>query len=45
VSVGAYEFRRFMSFLQLPPVTIPNFQTTLPMESAGCDPEQGVCVP
>jgi hypothetical protein len=45
VRVRNYEFRHFMSYLGLPPVTIPGFQTTLPMESAGCDPEQGTCLP
>ena len=45
VRVTAYEFRRFMSFLGLPGVVAPNFQTSLPMESVGCDPEQGSCLP
>jgi len=45
VSVTGYEFRTFVTSLGLPPVTIPNFQTSLPMEGAGCDPEQGVCLP
>jgi hypothetical protein len=45
VSVRNYEFRQFMAYLGLPPVRIPDFQTTVPMESAGCDPEQGICVP
>ena len=45
VSVTNYEFRAFMSYLGLPPVTIPNFQTTVPIESLGCDPDQGVCLP
>jgi len=45
VRVRNYEFRKFVSYLGLPPVTIPDFYTTLPIESAGCDPEQGICVP
>lgn len=45
VRVRNYEFRKFMSYLGLPPVTIPDFHATLPMESAGCDPEQGSCLP
>ena len=45
VSVTTYEFRRFVGFLGLPPVPIPDFRTSLPMESAGCDPEQAVCLP
>jgi hypothetical protein len=45
VSVSSYEFRRFVNFLGLPPVPIPDFRTSLPMESAGCDPEQATCLP
>jgi hypothetical protein len=45
VRVRNYEFRRFLSYLGLPPVPLPNFQTSLPMEGAGCDPEQGLCLP
>jgi hypothetical protein len=44
VSVTGYQYRAFVAALGLPPVPIPDFQTSLPMESAGCDPEQGVCV-
>jgi hypothetical protein len=45
VQIVNYEFRRFVGFLGLPPVGIPTFKTSAPMESAGCDPEQGVCLP
>ncbi len=45
VSVTGYEYRTFLNALGLPPVPIPNFATSLPMESAGCDPEQAVCQP
>ncbi|MEO7651617.1 MAG: TadE family protein [Bryobacteraceae bacterium] len=45
VRIATYEFRRFVSFLGLPPVVIPDFRTSLPMQSAGCDPEQGTCLP
>jgi hypothetical protein len=45
VSIGNYQFARFQNFFGLPPVTIPSFQETLPIESNGCDPEQGVCLP
>jgi hypothetical protein len=34
-----------MAFLGLPPVSLPNFQTSLPVESAGCDAESGTCTP
>lgn len=45
VTIRNYEFRRFMSFLALPPVALPDFRTSLPMEGAGCDPDQAVCTP
>ena len=45
VSVTGYEFRTLLTALGLPPVTLPDFRTALPMESAGCDPEQGICLP
>jgi hypothetical protein len=45
VHVSTYQFRSFLSYLGLPAVSIPDFSTTVPMESAGCDPEQGTCLP
>lgn len=45
VSVSGYEYRAFLVSLGLPPVALPDFRTSLPMESAGCDPEQGICTP
>ncbi len=45
VRVANYEFRRFSSFFGLPPVRIPDFRMSLPMESAGCDPEAATCSP
>ena len=44
VRISNYEFRRFVSFFRLPPVTIPDFRASLPIESAGCD-ETGTCLP
>lgn len=45
VSVTNYQFQRFVAFLHLPPVQMPPFPTSMPIESNGCDPEQGVCNP
>ena len=45
ITVSGYEFRTFLQALGLPGVTLPNFRTSIPMEGAGCDPEQGVCQP
>lgn len=45
VRINNYQFQRFVNFLKLPPVTMPDFRTSMPMESAGCDPEQGTCLP
>jgi hypothetical protein len=45
VSISNYQYSTFVTSLGLPPVTIPNFETSLAMEGAGCDPEQGICLP
>jgi hypothetical protein len=45
VSVTNYQFQRFVTFLRLPPVVMPPFPTSMPIESNGCDPEQNVCNP
>ena len=37
VSITNYQFTRFSSYFKLPPVTIPPFTFSLPMESAGLD--------
>ncbi len=42
VSISNYQYQPFS---MLPPVVLPNFQATVPMESCGCDPEAGVCYP
>jgi hypothetical protein len=44
VSISNYEFLRFANFMRLPPVTIPPFTTSLPMESAGFQDASGTCV-
>ncbi|MDZ4802362.1 MAG: TadE family protein [Bryobacteraceae bacterium] len=43
VRVTGYEFRRVLSNLGIPPVPLPDFRATLPMESAGCSPDSTVC--
>jgi hypothetical protein len=45
VSITGFSYRTFVTALGLPAVPLPDFQTTVPMESAGCDPEQGTCLP
>jgi hypothetical protein len=45
VSVTSYQFTKGLAtFFKLPPVTIPPFATSMPMQSAGCD-EAGNCLP
>lgn len=45
VKISNYEFRGFVGYLGIAPVRIPEFQTSSAIESAGCDPEQGICLP
>lgn len=45
VTVRGYEFRGFFAFFGLPPIALPNFQTTVAMESAGCSPDSEDCTP
>jgi hypothetical protein len=45
VQVTGFEYRTFFTALGLPPVPLPDFRTSVPIESAGCDPETGVCQP
>jgi len=37
VSVTNYEFRRFVGYLHLPPIVMPGFPTSMPVESNGCN--------
>ena len=41
VSITNYQFLRFAGFMKLPPVTIPPFTTSVPMESAGYQDASG----
>jgi hypothetical protein len=46
VNVTNYQFQHFVNFLNLPPITMPAFPTSMPIESNGCDPENpGSCTP
>lgn len=45
VRISNYQFRNFVQYLGLAPVAMPDFVTTAAIESAGCDPEQGACLP
>ncbi len=45
VAVRGFQYGTFLQYLGLTPIQMPDFQTTVPMESAGCDPEQGICNP
>ena len=44
VRVTSYQFTRFVGFFGLPPVSLPDFHASVPIESAGCD-ETGNCLP
>ena len=43
VRVTNYQFASFLSYLGLPPVSIPQFQTLLPVQSAGCSADTEDC--
>ena len=45
VSVQNYIYGKFFGYLKLPGVPMPAWPTSMPMESAGCDPSTGVCLP
>lgn len=45
VRLNNYQFTRLFSYFGLQPVTLPNFSTTLPIESAGCGPDSDSCLP
>jgi TadE-like protein len=45
VSITGYTFAGINTYLGIAPVALPDFQTSLPVESAGCDPEQALCLP
>ncbi len=45
VQILNYNYQTFLTYWGLPPVPLPDLQTTVPMEGAGCDPETGTCTP
>lgn len=47
VSISNYQFTRFVGYLNLPPVVLPPFPTSVSMQSNGCNGDNGsvVCNP
>ena len=45
VSIAGYQFNHFLPILGLPPLQVPPFSTTMPMESVGGDPETAISSP
>jgi|SRR5579871_236278 len=46
VSISGFQFGSFLTSVGLPPITVPNLQASLPMESAGFNADTpGACVP
>ncbi len=45
VQITGYEYRTFLTYFGIPPAVLPDFQSTIPMEGAGCDADTGVCIP
>jgi len=45
VRVNNYQYRGLFSYFGLAPVTMPPFTTIMPVESAGCNPEEESCAP
>ncbi len=45
VAVNGYQFTRFFNYLGMNPIVLPNFTTTVAVEGAGCNPEDGSCSP
>jgi hypothetical protein len=44
VRVTGYESARVLRYLGVPPVPLPDFRTSLPVESAGCSPGSTECL-
>lgn len=45
IRITGYEYRSLFTFLGLPSIGLPDFHTTIPMESAGCSPDSSECLP
>jgi hypothetical protein len=45
IRVQNYQFRGLQGYLGFAPISMPDWVTTLPIESAGCDPETAECTP
>jgi hypothetical protein len=44
VSLNNYQFNGFLGYLGLPAVALPNFSTTVAVQSAGCGPDEEACL-
>src|SRR5262249_26233655 len=45
VSITGYQFNHFFQILGFPPLQVPPFSTTIPIEGAGADPETTMSTP
>lgn len=45
IRVTGYEYRGVFTYLGLPPLAMPDFTTSVAIESAGCNPDSEECLP
>jgi Flp pilus assembly protein TadG len=41
VSISNYQFTRFVGYLKIPPIVMPAFPTSMPVQSNGCNGDNG----